>query len=66
MTSEHCNSKTRPEPTTHVTALIVGIWILLNAVAATYIASHAGSNGMRQFLERLNATDVRALPNYIE
>jgi len=50
----------------HVTALIVGIWILLNAVAAAYIASHADSMGMRQFLERLNAADVRALPNYID
>ena len=66
MTSEHCNSKTRPEPTMHVTALIVGIWILLNTVAAAYIASHADSMGMRQFLDRLNAADVRALPNYID
>jgi hypothetical protein len=66
MTSEHCDSKTRPEPTKHVTALIIGIWILLNAVAAAYIASHARSTGMQQFLERFNATDVRALPNYID
>jgi len=66
MTSEHCDSKTRPEPSTHATALIVGIWILLNAVAAAYIASHADSIGMRQFLERWNAVDVRALPNYTD
>ena len=61
-----CHESAGAEPTMHVTALIVGIWILLNAVAAAYIASHADSMGMRQFLERLNAADVRALPNYIE
>jgi CHASE1-domain containing sensor protein len=66
MTSEHCGSKTRPGPTKHVTALIVGIWILLNAVAAAYIASHVHSTHVRQFLERFNAADVRALPNYID
>jgi hypothetical protein len=66
MTSEHCDSKTRPEPTKHLTALIVGIWILLNAIVAAYIGSHAHSMGIRQFLERFNAADVRALPNYID
>jgi hypothetical protein len=66
MTSEHCDSKTRRQPTMHATAFIVGIWIVLNAVAAAYIASHADSIGVRQFLERLNAADVRALPNYTD
>ncbi len=66
MTTEHCDSKTRPESTTHVTALVVGVWILLNALASAYVASHADSTGVRQFLERLNAADAPALPNYID
>jgi len=66
MTSEHCDSKTRHEPARHITALIIGIWLLLNAVVAAYVASHSHSMGIRQFLERFNAADVGALPNYTD
>jgi hypothetical protein len=69
MTSQHCIGRTRPEPAndaTDVAALIVGIWILLNAVAAVYVVSHADSPGVRHFLERLNAADAPGLPYYVD
>jgi hypothetical protein len=66
MASQCCSTNTRPEPAAHLAAVVVGIWILLNAVALVYLISHADSPGVRQFLERLDTADAPAWPNYVD
>jgi hypothetical protein len=63
MTSEPCNSRNRNGSGGYTLALIGAIWILLNALASTYVVTHADSAAVRQFLEHLNPADAPPLPN---
>jgi len=66
MTSQHCSRKNAPESATNAAAPALGIWILLNALTSAYVASHIDSPGVRQFLERLNATNPPTLSDHID
>jgi hypothetical protein len=49
-----------------VFALIGAIWILLNALASTYVVTHADSIAVRQFLDHLDPADAPPLPNNVD
>jgi hypothetical protein len=66
MTSEPCNKRNRHGSGGHVLALIGAIWILLNALASTYVVTHADSGAVRQFLDHLNPADAPPLPNNVD
>jgi hypothetical protein len=61
MTSEHCSGKAGAEPAARTMAFLVGLWMLLNAIASAYVATHGSAVEVRQFLERLNAVNTPAL-----
>jgi hypothetical protein len=66
MTSEPCNSRNRNGSGAYVLGLIGAIWILLNALASTYVVTHVDAPAVRQFLEHLNLADAPPLPNNVD
>jgi hypothetical protein len=66
MTSEPCSSRSRDGSGIYVLVMIGAIWILLNALASTYVVTHADSAAVRQFLEHLNPADAPPLPNNVD
>jgi hypothetical protein len=66
MTSEPCDSRNRDGSGGYVLVLIGAIWILLNALASTYVVTHADSGAVRQFLDHLNPADAPPLPNNVD
>ena len=67
MSSEPCPNRPQPAgPSAYVFAFIGAIWILLNALASTYVVTHADAPGVRQFLEHLDAADAPPLPNNVD
>jgi hypothetical protein len=66
MTSEPCNSRNRNGSGAYVLALIGAMWILLNALASTYVVTHADSATVRQFVENLSPADAPPLPNNVD
>jgi hypothetical protein len=51
--SSLCRDRRESTKRAHVSVVLVGLWIILNAVAMTYCVTHANDLGVREFLEHL-------------